>query len=96
MTGKNPTLLVVQDDQAFSTLTANIATQCGYEPRIIGNSREFSLAYREALPAVICMELFMPDFDGIEMINWLVEEKSQSRVIMAVENIRATVVGASQ
>ena len=85
MTGKNPTLLIVQDDHTFSTLTANIATQCGYEPRIIGNSREFSRAYREAMPAVIFMELFMPDFDGIEMINWLVEEKSRSRVIMTAK-----------
>ncbi len=85
MTGKIPTLLVVHDDHAFSTLTANIATQCGYETRIIGNSREFSRAYREALPAVIFMELFMPDFDGIEMINWLVAEKSRSRVILTAK-----------
>ena len=85
MNDEKPILLIVQDDSAFSTVLADIATQCGYEPIIIGNSREFRRTYRDTLPAVIITELFMPDFDGVEMVNWLIERKSRSKVIMTAK-----------
>jgi DNA-binding NtrC family response regulator len=85
MIGENSALLIVQEDQEFASAIAKIARRCGYEPRIILDSREFSRAYREALPAVIFMELFMPERDGMEMISWLIEEKSSSRVIMTAK-----------
>ena len=85
MNDENPILLIVQDDPAFSTVLANIATQCGYEPIIIGNPREFRRTYRDAPPAVIITELFMPDFDGVEMVNWLIEQKSRSQIIMTAK-----------
>lgn len=86
MTDEQPVLLIVQEDLAFATAFAHIATQCGYEPHIIQSSREFSRAYRKFQPTAICMELFMPDFDGMEMVNWLIGQKSRSRVIVTAKN----------
>ena len=85
MDDENPIILIVQDDRAFSTVLADIATQCGYEPIIIGNSSEFRRTYRDALPAVIITELFMPDFDGVEMVNWLIEQKGRSQSILTAK-----------
>jgi len=31
------------------------------------------------------MELFLPDIDGMEMVNWLVEQKIRSRFIMTAK-----------
>ncbi len=85
MNDEIPIVLIVQDDPAFSTVLADIATQCGYEPIIIGNSSDFRRTYRDALPAVIITELFMPDFDGVAMVNWLIEQKGRSEVIMTAK-----------
>ena len=85
MPGTPPGLLIVQDDPTFAEKTATIAKDCGYSPLGIHNSNKFAQSYREALPAVVFMELFMPDIDGIEMVNWLIEEESQSPVIMTAK-----------
>jgi DNA-binding response OmpR family regulator len=82
MTDENPVLLIVQQDQAFAIVIADIATQCGYKTHIIEISKELPGKYREVRPKVILMELLMPDFDGIEMVKWLIEEQSRSKVLM--------------
>lgn len=79
---ENPILLIVQQDQSFATVISSIATRCGHKTHIIENSKELPGKYREVRPTVILMELFMPNFDGIEMVSRLIEEQSRSTVLM--------------
>ena len=42
-------------------------------------------AFRGFHALAIFMELFLPDIDGMEMVNWLVEQKIRSRFIMTAK-----------
>ncbi len=77
-----PILLVVDDDPLMANLVANVGEMCGFDVFKSGNANEFQSALKEHNPAVIVMDVVMPDIDGIELLTWLAEQKCSTPIIL--------------
>lgn len=75
-------LLVVDDEPDFAEFVSNAATSLGYDVRVCTRSTEFKATYAEFKPTHIVLDVVMPDIDGIEIVQWLVSEKSSARVVV--------------
>jgi PAS domain S-box-containing protein len=67
----NRTILVVDDDPATLRLADAALRELGYRPVCKGNAEEALLAAEAAPPAVVIVDLLMPDVDGFEFISRL-------------------------
>lgn len=54
----------------------------GFEVEALSNSLRFMKTYVRVKPDVITLDVMMPDLDGIEIIQWLNDVGSTSRVII--------------
>lgn len=78
----NRRLLVVDDEADLTKLIARVATTLGYEVETTTHGHDFQAAVLRMDPSVIMLDIFMPDIDGIELIQWLAERESPARIIV--------------
>jgi DNA-binding NtrC family response regulator len=77
-----PNLLIIDDDQIFGELLAEVATFSGYEVEIISDFRQFKDLYAKHSYEVITLDISMPDADGFEIIDELVKIGCQSKILI--------------
>ncbi len=75
-------LLVVDDELAFGEFVRKIAVSLGYKVRVTLNGRDFQNAYHKFKPTTIVLDIVMPDMDGIEVLQWLAEQRCEAAVII--------------
>ncbi len=75
-------LLIVDDDADFGQHVRRAAEEMGYEVRVTTAAPEFKEAYEDFDPALIVLDMVMPEVDGIELINWLADQRCQARLII--------------
>ncbi len=75
-------LLIIDDDADFGQHVRRTAEEMGYEARVTTAAPEFKEAYEDFDPAVIVLDMVMPEVDGIEIINWLAEQRCRARLII--------------
>lgn len=75
-------LLVIDDDPAMGDFVRNIAEPLGFAVEDFVEAIGFKAAVAEADPDVIILDLTMPKVDGIELIGYLAERKSQARIFI--------------
>ena len=75
-------LLVVDDEPMFGEFVRKIAVSLGYKVSVTLNGRDFQNAYHKFKPTTIVLDIVMPDMDGIEVLEWLVEQRCKAAVIM--------------
>jgi CheY-like chemotaxis protein len=76
------TLLVIDDEPAITALIKRIAESCGYDVSATSDSEIFKQHVRAGAPELICLDLAMPDVDGIELMRFLAGEKCRSRLLI--------------
>lgn len=62
-------MLIVEDEEAFATFLATVATGVGYAARSVTRSQEFEFQLSEWKPTVLFLDVFMPDRDGLELLQ---------------------------
>lgn len=77
-----PILIVVDDDPDMALLIKNAGEMCGYDVRTMLNARTFQKAWEEIPPAIIVMDLVMPDMDGVELLQWLSQQNCSAPIIL--------------
>ncbi len=66
-----PILIVVDDQPEMAEVVGFVAESVGFDVRIVGSGSAFQEVMAQCRPAVIVMDIFMPDMDGLELLIWL-------------------------
>lgn len=78
-----PGIMVVDDDPMMSRYTSSLLECEGYSVRTVGSGAEALHELRcAALPAVILLDMMMPEMDGLETLSRIQEIAPSVRVIM--------------
>jgi DNA-binding response OmpR family regulator len=75
-------LLVIDDELGFREFVANVATAAGFEVETAGHAKRFMEVYPTFKPTLIMMDMILPDIDGFELMQWLIEQGCTARVIV--------------
>ncbi|HIJ45578.1 MAG TPA: response regulator, partial [Rhodospirillaceae bacterium] len=77
-----PILIVVDDELEMAEFIETAGLSLGFEVRIATSAEGFQKIWAEAEPSAIVMDIVMPDMDGIELLQWLVERKCTVPIIL--------------
>ncbi len=101
MKKQEPTILVVDDEEDIRQLVSEILQDEGYQVVMAENATVARQLKQEHQPALILLDIWMPDMDGISLLKeWVAEEQPLCPVIMmsghaSVESaVEATRLGA--
>lgn len=77
-----PKLLVVDDEATFGNFVEDVASALGYEVMALTESGKFTDAFSAFRPDTVILDMVMPEFDGMEITRWLVNEKFAGKLII--------------
>jgi CheY-like chemotaxis protein len=75
-------LLMIDDEPDIGELVRKVAEGVGYDMQFVTQANSFKASYRSFKPDVVILDLSMPGTDGIELMEFLAEEKSRARVVI--------------
>ena len=64
-------LLVVDDSTEITNLIGEIAETAGFDVHTLNDSSFFFKEFDDLRPDLVCIDIHMPDVDGIEILRWL-------------------------
>lgn len=79
---RQPRLLVIDDEPALAEYIASAATECGYEPVLTSDDREFRDQFVADRPDMVALDLGMPGMDGVELLRFLADQQFRSAVLI--------------
>jgi CheY-like chemotaxis protein len=82
MADKNSNLIVVDDESEFCDIVQKVAESMGFNVYAANNAREFQQLWLVNNPAVIVMDVIMPDMNGTQLLQWLANECCYDPIIM--------------
>jgi DNA-binding response OmpR family regulator len=89
-----PRLLLIDDEPFVARFLAHAAEDNGYEAKITISADNFRKAYETEQPDVVAIDLAMPGSDGVELIRFLAERKSEA-IILIVSGFDQRVLDAA-
>jgi DNA-binding response OmpR family regulator len=75
-------LLLVDDELAIARFLAHAAEECGLEAIVTVTAESFRSQYRALRPDIVVLDLALPGSDGVELLRFLAEEKSDARILV--------------
>ena len=75
-------LIVMDDEPGFCEFVAEVAEGLGFETAQVTDSRKFKDTYRAFHPEAIVIDMVMPDLDGFELVQWLIEQKTKAKILI--------------
>jgi len=76
-------LLVIDDEPEFAEYVRKVAEGLGYEATATGAFAAFRDQVERRMPDTIVLDLVMPEKDGIEILNWLIEFGYSGKLVVA-------------
>lgn len=77
-----PRLLLIDDEPVLAEYVAKAADLSGYDPLIANGDDDFRRQFSEAAPALVALDLGMPDSDGIELLRFLANQNFDGPVLI--------------
>lgn len=77
-----PRLLLIDDEPALAEFIASAGQECGYDPVIASEDRQFREEFRANRPHMVALDLGMPGMDGIELLRFLASEGFEGPVLI--------------
>ena len=81
MAGNPETILVVEDEQAIASFVAAYLRKDGFTVQMTASGREALTLVHSAAPALVVLDLMLPDLDGMEVCR-RIRETSSMPVLM--------------
>lgn len=78
----NKRLLVVDDQVEITDLISEVAGADGFDVTTINKSSDFFERFDQIDPDTVCIDIHMPDVDGIEILRWLSDRTCRAQVII--------------
>ncbi len=75
-------LLVIDDEPDFGAMVGTVGERLGYEVTVTSRAVEFQAAFEQDWPGVVVLDIVMPDMDGMELIQWLIGENYEGRLVV--------------
>jgi CheY-like chemotaxis protein len=75
-------ILIIDDEADFARFVERVASGLGYDAVATTTAEAFRTEYAAAMPDVIVLDLVMPNQDGIELIQWLIGEGCEARILI--------------
>jgi DNA-binding response OmpR family regulator len=75
-----PRVLVIDDHHDFGELVRRVAEKAGFEVEVTDKADHFRELCTEFKPDLICLDIVMPQEDGIELIRWLAKAGSDAAI----------------
>lgn len=79
---KQPRLLVIDDEPALAEFIASAARECGFDPVLTSDDRQFRDEFLAERPEMVALDLGMPGMDGVELLRFLADESFEAPVII--------------
>jgi CheY-like chemotaxis protein len=79
---RQPRLLVIDDEPALADFVAEVAGECGFEPTLTSDNRDFREEFVARRPDVVVLDLGMPGMDGVELLRFLAAEEYLAPVLI--------------
>lgn len=77
-----PTVLVVEDDETIRELADLILSQAGFAVLRAGKVEEAQELLARQRPAVILLDIQMPEISGLDLLGWLKQQRLNIPVVM--------------
>jgi len=87
----SPRILVVDDDPEGSMLTSLLLRRAGFDVRSVHTAKEALEEVNRALPALVLMDLMIPDMDGLELCRTLRARHGPEELPIVVYTARAAI-----
>jgi two-component system alkaline phosphatase synthesis response regulator PhoP len=88
MDGLNKTILIVEDEEILSKNLAEHFFQAGYQALVARNGVEALKLAKENKPAVILLDIILPEMDGLDVLATLKSDmKLQAIPIIVMSNL---------
>jgi two-component system phosphate regulon response regulator PhoB len=84
-----PAVLVVEDEKAISDLVAFHLDQTGFEPIVAGDGKRAFDLTRDRLPALVVLDLMLPDMDGLDILKHFRGQERSARLPIILLTARA-------
>ncbi len=82
MTADNRRILIVDDERPIVMTLEALLTRHGYQPEVAGNASFGLRALKEKNPALVLLDLQLPDADGLQMLEKIKQEHPEIQVII--------------
>ena len=79
---KQPRLLLVDDEPALAEFIASVARECGLDPVLTSDDRQFRDRFVEDRPSMVALDLGMPGMDGVELLRFLADQQFAAPVLI--------------
>ncbi|WP_282607114.1 response regulator [Pelagibius sp. Alg239-R121] len=76
-------LLVIDDNRDLAELVRRVGVGAGYDVCVATEAVQFMEAFDSFHPTVIVLDMVMPDTDGIQLLQWLVDRRVTARIVVA-------------
>jgi len=91
-TGAGGRALIVDDDESVRLDLARSMRKAGYRVAFASTAREAIAEIGDAAPDIVFTDVFMPETDGLELINWL-RRRNSPIPLVAMSGAKGTLTG---
>jgi CheY-like chemotaxis protein len=81
-------VLVIDDEPEFAAIVRKVAEESGYEANVAPDAAAFKTSYAAIPPDVIVLDIIMPEVDGIELVQWLIEQGCRADIVVVTGHNR--------
>lgn len=80
--GPRERILVVDQFARDAEAIARVARSLGHPTVVLNHPSAFDVAYRSFKPSLIILDLYLPQFDGIDAARWLAERNNRAPLVL--------------